>query len=786
MKRIIFLLIMAVAVVTGVHAQFYDRHITIYKTNGDSIQHSDVPSQVKIGSDGKPVWLYKNPLRLQSDYELSDVEDIRPRTPTEDSLAAREALKEFYVKMDGPNWWYNDNWCSDKHINEWFGVNQGTDLPYWVSNLALGYAHVKGEIPDCLLRMGPITELVLMGHLEGQLPAWLGDIYSLDAITIGNGSEDGDGGGLSGEIPEKVWRLPHLQIFDLGNNRYTGPLPEQMILYLMDHIADAGMFCIDGNDFSGKVPESIKNHPKFRDFWPSFLIQGGHLDISDIWGKIPAPEFTVKDMNGNTVNMTDVYSSHKYTLIYKGGWWCPWSRWLNQTLVPLYNAYKKIDPSYLEIVEFNHIDDYSSVEGSLDEYVAEANIPWITVRGKDHRNVYNHLSNYGFTPTVHLVDQQGNIVWTDLMNEQGMTPSRTDPYYMNVIPYIEDKLGHVDYAYTSTHFEEDGKVVTLQKATQGQGVDVFFMGDGFVDTDMVDGGKYEKKMKEAVETFFSIEPLKSLRDRFNVYYVKVVSKNNLYGEGYEHTFDAVGDGYDANYQKALFYADCNERMWSSPYQVNVIYNTEVPVGRSVTYQIDGGGYVAFVMDGVTETLIHEGVGHGLGNLLDEYVESGNEDLTLPNDKKEEADIVWEAYGRGANIDWHSNPSEVKWAHFINDSRYAGEGLGVYEGSWLYGHGCYRPTASSLMREVGSGLKFNAPSREAIYKYVMQESEGSGWTYDYETFVAFDEAGRAEFTDALNSRARRQAPGKDIQRRQYLTAPPVVVKGTWRDALKDND
>ncbi len=776
MKRIILLLLATVAVVLSVQAQFYDRHITIKKTNGDSIQYDmGDPIQLKIGTDGKPLWRFKALYRSGRDFEFSDLDYISMRTLKEDSLAAREALKEFYQKMDGANWWYNDNWCSDKHINEWYGVNVEGGNPYWVSDLSLGFAHVKGEIPDCLLRMGPISKLVLMGHLEGQLPDWLGDIYSLGTIIISNGGEEGDGGGLSGEIPEKVWRLPCLTGFSLEDNQYTGPLPEEMILYMMDHIADASMFCIDDNDFSGKVPESIKNHPKFKDFWPSFLIQGGHLDISDVWGKIPAPEFTVKDMNGNTVNMMNVYSSHKYTIIYKGGWWCPWSRWLNQTLVPLYNAYKNIDPTLLEIVEFNHIDDYPVVEGSLDEYVAENNIPWITIREKDYRDIYRNLSNYGFTPTVHLVDQQGNIVWTSIMNEKGMSPGGDEAYYMNVIPYIEDKLGQVDYAYTSTHFEQDGKVVTLQKATKGQGIDLFFMGDGFVDTDMSDGGKYDKKMREAVEKYFSVEPVKSLRDRFNVYYVKVVSKNNLYGEGYEHTFDAVNDGFDAIYQKAFYYADCNERMMGRPYLINVIYNTEVPVGRSVTYQIDGGGYVAFMMDGVTETLIHEGVGHGLGNLLDEYVEAGNEDLTLPDEKKTEADGFWESYGRGANIDWRSNPAEVKWAHFINDARYTGEGLGVYEGSWLYGHGCYRPTVSSLMREDGTGLKFNAPSREAIYKYVMRESEGNSWTYDYETFVAFDEAGRTEFINSLSSNARQRAQRQNVQKTQQLTAPSVQIR-----------
>ena len=154
------------------------------------------------------------------------------------------------------------------------------------------------------------------------------------------------------------------------------------------------------------------------------------------------------------------------------------------------------------------------------------------------------------------------------------------------------------------------------------------------------------------------------------------------------------------------------------------------------------------------------------------------------DKKTEADSFWEAYGRGANIDWRSNPTQVKWAHFINDTHYAGENLGVYEGSWLYGHGAYRPTATSLMREVGTGMKFNAPSREAIYKYVMKESEGDSWTYDYETFVAFDEAGRTEFVNSLSSSARQKAPKKGVKKQQqFQTAPPVFIKGTWRDALK---
>jgi len=65
---------------------------------------------------------------------------------------------------------------------------------------------------------------------------------------------------------------------------------------------------------------------------------------------------------------------------------------------------------------------------------------------------------------------------------------------------------------------------------------------------------------------------------------------------------------------------------------------------------------------------------------------------------------------------------------------------------------------------------------------MQESEGVSWTYDYETFVTFDAAGHTEFVNALNNASRR-AQQKDAQSMSKLTAPPVFIKGTWRDALK---
>ena len=115
---------------------------------------------------------------------------------------------------------------------------------------------------------------------------------------------------------------------------------------------------------------------------------------------------------------------------------------------------------------------------------------------------------------------------------------------------------------------------------------------------------------------------------------------------------------------------------------------------------------------------------------------------------------------------------------MNDNRYANDGLGLYEGAYLYGHGAYRPTENSMMRYNDS--PFNAPSREQIYKRIMQLSEGEEWKYDYEEFVKYDEINR--------NTASRSAikPLTEAERREYIKnhRPPTFIKGTWRDAMKN--
>ena len=189
------------------------------------------------------------------------------------------------------------------------------------------------------------------------------------------------------------------------------------------------------------------------------------------------------------------------------------------------------------------------------------------------------------------------------------------------------------------------------------------------------------------------------------------------------------------------YASRIPNPYNLPLKIGIIANTEERVYRSVcAFRTDGACW-GFVFDRVGEVLNHEVGGHGFANLFDEYVEK---DETFTDTGTIDSD--YDAYGWGANVDWRNDPSTVRWSRFLGDGRYSDEGLGLYEGAYLYGSGIYRPTENSMMRY--NDAPFNAPSREQIYKTIMRYSEGPDWQYDYDAFVVADAAGRAQAAGAV--------------------------------------
>ena len=325
--------------------------------------------------------------------------------------------------------------------------------------------------------------------------------------------------------------------------------------------------------------------------------------------------------------------------------------------------------------------------------------------------------------------------------------------------------------YTSSDYSQDGQVTKIHSATVGKGIDVVFVGDAFADKDQDLFNKYVKLGKEA---FFTEEPFRSTKDRFNIYRIGSVSKNGIITqEGGDTKFSAQFEqgtyvGGDNNLVNSFVKASIPSVDLTKTI-IFVIINKAKYAGTCHMYSNNQAVcYVPLCRNEneYAQTLRHEGCGHGFGKLADEYFYDSMG--RIPDDKVSELK-KWKgfAYGFYENVDLTSDPNTILWSKFISDSRYSGK-VGVYEGGYTYPYGVYRPTDNSIMRYNTGG--FNAPSREAIYKKIMKFSEGNAWTYDYETFVAFDAPARS--AEAVTRAAAQCAA---VDKANFIPlAPPVMV------------
>ena len=325
--------------------------------------------------------------------------------------------------------------------------------------------------------------------------------------------------------------------------------------------------------------------------------------------------------------------------------------------------------------------------------------------------------------------------------------------------------------YTSSDYSQDGQVTRIHSATVGKGIDVVFVGDAFADKDQNLFNKYVVLGKEA---FFTEEPFRSTKNRFNIYRIGSVSKNGIIAqEGGDTKFSAqFGDGTYISGDNEAVFSFVQEKMPSVNIKKTIVF---VIVNKAkyagTCWMFSDNKAVCYVPlcrneNEYAQTLRHEGCGHGFGKLADEYFYDSMG--RIPDDEVSELK-KWKgfAYGFYENVDLTSDRNTILWSKFISDSRYSGK-VGVYEGGYTYPYGVYRPTDNSIMRYNTGG--FNAPSREAIYKKIMKFSEGDAWTYDYETFVAFDAPARS--AEAVTRAAAQCAA---VDKANFIPlAPPVMV------------
>ena len=331
--------------------------------------------------------------------------------------------------------------------------------------------------------------------------------------------------------------------------------------------------------------------------------------------------------------------------------------------------------------------------------------------------------------------------------------------------------------YQSSDYSQDGKVSQLNIASQGKGIPIVIMGDGFVDKEIADGS-YSRTMNQAMEHLFSEEPIKSLREYFNVYQVNAVSKRNSFDGTSSTVFGTVPDhqtmGIDVDASQVMKYVKKVEGIDSIHALAVVIMNMNI--NKGVTYMMasnkisDYSYSIALcpVIDSLKSemfrsVLVHEAVGHGFAKLADEYVRSTEGSAT--DDDIKELKERHEKYGWFLNVDSEKDSTKVLWTKFIYDAEFSNEKIGTYEGGYTFFKGVYRPSEESMMRS--NDAPFNAPSRQVIYNKVMKMALDR--TPTYQEFVEFDKAHKPT---TWKYRARTRQSGGDIWR----PAPPRII---WR-------
>ncbi|EPT33328.1 TlpA disulfide reductase family protein [Phocaeicola abscessus] len=115
----------------------------------------------------------------------------------------------------------------------------------------------------------------------------------------------------------------------------------------------------------------------------------------------PAPDFTLKDHNGNDFTLSSIYNQGKYILLDFWGTWCIWCIKGIPSMQETYTTYKH----RMEIVSI----DCNDKAEDWKAFLANNRLPWIHVRNDGNPDISGRYGIQGY-PTKLILDPAGKIV----------------------------------------------------------------------------------------------------------------------------------------------------------------------------------------------------------------------------------------------------------------------------------------------------------------------------------------------------------------------------------------
>ena len=649
----------------------------------------------------------------------------------EDPDPERTALVSIYESSGGDSWTRNDNWCSDKPLSDWYGVE--TDASGHVTALRLSHNNLSGTISEKISKLTGLQHLDLSWNdLGGEIKDldFFSNLTQLETINLSRNH-------FSGELWPPNWnKLDRLKMLNLSFNQIKAVIFP--VRWWSCMIEDGRMvdLILNGNYLYGDIPKSIQDHPDWNRLALQMIRQnpgGARLDYDkDIY----LPDFTFTDLSdGSEHSIREVYSANKLTMLLH---WDPLQESSGDFISTIVRRFHTLfrGQGFTVVGITPEGEEYRE---AAKRYIREQGISWTAVtdyRDSEGRRII--LPDYPY-PSYQLVDGSGKLR-VDIFSSESF-PTTFNLEKSSSMDMLS--LAHTDYlnrffwnifgesTYESTDYRMDKQYETLQRASKGRGIDIVLLGDAFTDIDIATG-HYRDIMEYAMESFFSIEPTKTYRDYFNVHMVYAVSRRACVGD--DPTQTALGTVWDKVNGVTNRLIQLPDYVYIPVSRGVIPYPSIIVNGKKTGFAlVEGTGiikpnyafscYLCGGLDYLKYLILHESVGHGFGLLGDEYVDYIDQELPESNKNRLKLD---QAKGLCLNLSLTNDSQSVYWSHLIGHPRYPY--VGVYEGGYKYDKGVWRSELVSLMSTLLTDLYFNAISRELLVKRILELS-GEGYSFD---------------------------------------------------------
>lgn len=332
----------------------------------------------------------------------------------------------------------------------------------------------------------------------------------------------------------------------------------------------------------------------------------------------------------------------------------------------------------------------------------------------------------------------------------------------------------------------------LGELHQGNAFNVVIMADGYTQ-EQINGKAYANALNKAKDALFAREPMKSLAGYVNVLTVTVPSNvSGITTRKRDTAFRTYfGSSDDTNvYGDSVTIQCCAQAALITAYSITTTAELEkrlrntlvitllnsseykgvtlLGYDENATDGIPGGWSLSYVpayarisgVDVFEDLIQHEGVGHGIAKLGDEYYYKDR--VVSSNDVKKFNDLYKHHFAQNLKYDAGVLPSVVKqpiesghWLYqFTQDAGYSDEDINWYAGAFEFPTHFWRSSQYSVMNATTDKAKnpevydpyFNVAGRAMIYKRIMRGYYGSSWKFDdakYAEFVTFDAEARKE-------------------------------------------